>query len=188
MTINLLSAPPSIAPIPGKMKIERLFCLFVYILLKQQYLPTSSYIWRFGPQSLELCRRIRRCGLVGGGVSLGVGFEDSKAHTILIAISLPHDFGSCKILATAPLPCLPACCHAAHHDGHTLTIWNCKQVLERFIYKLPWPLGPFTGIVKWLRHLSFVIVFLLLSTKIYCTTGNLQAPSIPNITFPFELH
>jgi hypothetical protein len=31
-----------------------------------------------------------RCGFGGGGVSLQVGFEVSKIHTILNGLSLPH--------------------------------------------------------------------------------------------------
>jgi hypothetical protein len=38
--------------------------------------PIGSYIWMFGHKEMELFERIRgirRCGFVGGNVSLGVG-------------------------------------------------------------------------------------------------------------------
>ena len=43
--------------------------------------PTGSDIWilKSSGSDTERIRRIRRCGLVGGGVSLGMGFEVSKA-------------------------------------------------------------------------------------------------------------
>ena len=45
--------------------------------------PIGSYIGMLSHQGVELfdrIKRIRRCGLVGGSVSLGVSFEVSKAQ------------------------------------------------------------------------------------------------------------
>lgn len=41
------------------------------------------------PQLVELFGRIRRCGFVGGGVSLGVDFGFSKAQTFPISFLCP---------------------------------------------------------------------------------------------------
>lgn len=43
----------------------------------------GSYIWVLSHQGVELLeriRRIRKCGLVEGGVSLGMGFKVTKIH------------------------------------------------------------------------------------------------------------
>ena len=44
--------------------------------------PLGSSVIIFGPQQVELYGKDRECGLVGGGVSLGVGVEASNALTI----------------------------------------------------------------------------------------------------------
>jgi hypothetical protein len=57
--------------------------------------------------------RIRRCGLVRGGASLGVGFEVSKIHAILVSsLSASNLQIRCKLSAycSSAMPaCLPAC-------------------------------------------------------------------------------
>jgi len=59
----------------------------------------------------RLLRRIRRYGLVGGGVSLEVGFEISKAHTRpTLGSSLPPVCGSevsSQLLCQQHHACLP---------------------------------------------------------------------------------
>lgn len=67
---------------------------------------------------------IRSCGLLGGDVSLGEGFEVSKAQESPVSsLSLPPTYGlGCKLSATASAPCLPACCHSPCNDGHGLTL------------------------------------------------------------------
>lgn len=48
-------------------------------------------------------------------MSLGVGFELSKAHTIPVSFFLPCVCGSrCEFPATARVPFLPACHQAPH--------------------------------------------------------------------------
>lgn len=42
--------------------------------------PIGLYIWVFGFQLADCLGRIRWCSLTGGGVSLGLGFEDWNAH------------------------------------------------------------------------------------------------------------
>lgn len=96
----------------------------------------------------------RRCDLVGGGVLLQVGLEISKAmpgtdclclyHFLPpslcpppIPIPLPASNFWIKytLSATAPVPCLPACCCAPCHDwswSHTL---NCKQVSNEVLFE-----------------------------------------------------
>jgi hypothetical protein len=70
----------------------------------------------------NILRRVRKCDLVEGGVSLREGFEVSKIHTrpslLLSASNFPTQ---CKLSAAALVPvCLPVCCHALC-DGHQLT-------------------------------------------------------------------
>ena len=38
---------------------------------------TDSYIKMLAHQAVELLEKIKRCGIVGGGVPLGMGFEVS---------------------------------------------------------------------------------------------------------------
>lgn len=58
---------------------------------------------------------------VGKGESLGVAFEILKAMPFPVCFSLPLGcILRCKLSATALAPCLPDCCHALCHDGHTL--------------------------------------------------------------------
>lgn len=71
--------------------------------------------------------KIRRCGLFGGGMSLGVDFEISKAYDILSSflvclscLSVSCLWVRCKLSANAPYPCLPACYNNPHHNGYGL--------------------------------------------------------------------
>ena len=49
------------------------------------------------------------CGLVGGGMSLGMGFEVSKVHA-RPSIPQPSAYGSGgKLSAVVPAPCLKVC-------------------------------------------------------------------------------
>lgn len=54
-------------------------------------------------------------------------------------VSLSSTFGSgCELAATAAAAHLPACCQAAHPDGHGLTLWDLTPALsEHFFCKLP---------------------------------------------------
>lgn len=49
-------------------------------------LPIGSNIWMLGPKVVDYLGNIRKCGLVGGAVSLGVmgGGEVSKVHIISV--------------------------------------------------------------------------------------------------------
>lgn len=60
--------------------------------------------------------------------------EASKVNTkpclfpppLLSSLSASWLWIKCKLLATAPTPCLSACCHVPRHHGFIL--WNSKQV------------------------------------------------------------
>lgn len=82
-----------------------------------------------GPHNLIGSGTIRRYGFVGVGMaslekcaSVGVGFEDSDAQdTIqyLSAFPIAYKIG---LSATSPVLCLPAHCHAPHHDDNGLNL------------------------------------------------------------------
>lgn len=65
-------------------------------------------------------RRIRRYNLVGGTVSLGVGFGVLKAQSRpnLSPFLLPAD--PVVELSTTLAPCLSVCCHVSNHDDSGL--------------------------------------------------------------------
>lgn len=75
--------------------------------------------------------RIGRCGFVGGGVSLGVGFEVSKVHMIP---SFSHSAsclcGGCKISVIAL-----AGCYVPHRDGHGSSSETVSKPLIRCLFK-----------------------------------------------------
>lgn len=74
----------------------------------------------FGPLLVEP-GRTKRCGLLGGVMSLGAGFEVSNQSILgALSLSLPPLGISCSSSATAPAPYLPAGCRGLHHDGHRL--------------------------------------------------------------------
>ena len=70
-----------------------------------------------GVALFEKSKRIRRYGLVGGSVSLGVGVEVSKAHAKL-RISASGSEWSSQLL----LQCMPARCHALCCDDNGLNL------------------------------------------------------------------
>ena len=53
--------------------------------------------------------------LIGGRVSLGAGFEVSKAHLFLVSFPCHMLMGQ---NVSSQLLLWPACCHAPCHDGH----------------------------------------------------------------------
>jgi hypothetical protein len=62
----------------------------------------------------------RRCGLVGGSMSLWVSFEASEAqarpqcHSLFLLSADPN----IELSATSPVPCLPVChCASCHNDS-----------------------------------------------------------------------
>ena len=64
------------------------------------------------------------------------GFEVSEAqvwpvwHSLFLLPANPD----VELVATSPAPCLPACCHASHHDDNGLNL--CKTPLMKcFLYK-----------------------------------------------------
>lgn len=70
---------------------------------------------------------IRGMVFIGGGVSLGVGFEVSEVCTIPTEHSMLCLRDRCKLSTTAPALCKPACCHTPLHDVYALTFWNHKH-------------------------------------------------------------
>ena len=80
----------------------------------------------FSSQLVNCLGRIGKCGLVGEGVSLGVGFEVSEAH------AWPSDDMSSQPLLQGRACLLDAPCH-----GHGLTLGNCKQApIKCFLLKV----------------------------------------------------
>jgi hypothetical protein len=101
------------------------------------------------PSWWDYLGRIRRCGLVGGGVSLGVGFEGLNNHAFLsqplslhgCCLSMRTLSYSSSIMQACLLPCSP-------QGGHELTLWNYKSPINCFFYKLPWSWYLFSAIGK----------------------------------------
>lgn len=100
--------------------------------------PPLVYIWMSGFQLVDCLRRIRRCHLIGGGVSLGLGFEASKTHDRFnLALFLLCACGS-DVSSQLLLQYLSGC-HSSCHDSHGLTTWNCKQAQVNTLSSvLPW--------------------------------------------------
>lgn len=63
-------------------------------------------------------------------VSLGMGFEVSKAQSILSQLFLPHASGSLCGLSTAPAPYLPARYHASCYDHNRLLLFESVSPQE----------------------------------------------------------
>lgn len=82
------------------------------------------YIYMFGSQFVDFLGRIVRCGLVGRGGSLMVGFEVSKTHARLnlTLFLLPACRSGYKLSVMAPAPSLPAPTMISHSDGHKLIL------------------------------------------------------------------
>ena len=76
-------------------------------------------------QEVALLEKDWGCGLVGGSMSLRVGFEVSKAQASprvsLSLFQLPVDL-DIELTAIFLTPCLPLCHHGPHHndDGPNL--------------------------------------------------------------------
>ena len=72
---------------------------------------------------MALFRRIRRCGLVGGTMTLGVGFELSKAYARPSGsvFLLPVD-SDVDLTTASPAPCLPTCRHVSYHEDNGLNL------------------------------------------------------------------
>jgi hypothetical protein len=65
----------------------------------------------------------------------GAGFEVSDAKVGLVSLSflLPVD-QNVKLSAPSRAPCLPACCHASHHEDNRLNPENCKPVQIKYFH------------------------------------------------------
>ena len=65
-----------------------------------------------------------KCGLVGGGVSLGEGFEvsDAQARIKWLSFFLLPANPDVELSGSSPAPCLPGHYHASHHDGDGLNL------------------------------------------------------------------
>lgn len=88
---------------------------------------------------LEQLRKIRRCGFVGGGVSLGMGIEVSKyqAQPSLAPFHCLQLVGRCELSAAAPDPCLRVCCSAPWWCANTTSETVRKPHLSAFLCKVP---------------------------------------------------
>lgn len=93
---------------------------------------------------IELFGKLRRLSLAGEAVSHGLrlwGFK-SSCHVQLdllpftppLTCALVH-VDQMWALSYSPSKMLPACSHALCHDGHGLTLWDCKA--NSLSYKLP---------------------------------------------------
>ena len=102
----------------------------------------------------ERIKQIRRCGLVGGSVSLEMSFEVSKVCVKCgVSFSLPFACESApNCFSSTKLTCLPLC---SHNDNNGLTSEKVsKPLLKCFFYKLNWSWHLFTATEQWVRHVS----------------------------------
>ena len=106
-----------------------------YVLVWMRMAPMAHRFECLGHSGWNCLGRIRRCGLAGGGVSLTVSFEVSKA------MPTPHLFPSHNsqwalwVLledkdASSQLWLRCSACLVPHstHDGHWFTLWNCREI------------------------------------------------------------
>ena len=102
--------------------------------------PPACLFEYMAPSSWNHLRRLRKGGLVGGGVSLGVGSEVSKAsYCSAIALSTCACGLGSELLASAPSLCPPAYCYVPVMVAMGfLTCWNWKPPTNYSFYKLPW--------------------------------------------------
>lgn len=91
----------------------------------------SMYFW-LSPQLINCLKRIKKCGLVGGSLSLGVGFKVSKAHSrpssSLFLYLLPMD-QDVKLSAVAPEPWLSVFCHDDNGLSESVSKTSIKDFL-----------------------------------------------------------
>ena len=88
--------------------------------------PIAPYSWILCHQWVELFKRIRRCGLIGGIVPLGVELWGFGSHCQAQSPSSAASESGCRSLTTAPAPCPPVP-PAPCHDDNGPCLWNCKQ-------------------------------------------------------------
>ena len=101
--------------------IDHLICGYIYLWwFESKWSPLARKEW----YCLKICPFRSRCGLAGGGVSLGMGFDVSEAqvrpsvHCLFLMPANPDVEPS----ATSPAPCLNVCCHASHDDDNGLKL------------------------------------------------------------------
>jgi hypothetical protein len=63
---------------------------------------------------------IRRCGLVGGSVALGVGSEAQASPSV--TLSPVHSDLGVELSAPSPIPCMPVCRHTSCNDNNGLNL------------------------------------------------------------------
>ena len=73
-----------------------------------------------GPYRLTEKGIIRRCGLVGVGVSLALKFQMLQLGPVSFILPAACQSG-CRTLTTSPAP-VPVFQHASHHDENGLTL------------------------------------------------------------------
>ena len=127
-------------------------------------IPTALCVWMFGPELVELVDhlgRIRKCGLVGAGVTLRLRFEVSKVHTKPSVSPFPSWSPSnltsylrsgCKLLAIATTTCLPVAMLPTmvvmESPSGTISKPPIKHFLNCFAH------GSSHRIKQWVRHME----------------------------------
>lgn len=111
--------------------------------------PIGSATWILGAQLVELVGKIRRCNLVGGGVSLGMGFEVSEDHSIPSVFSVFSSYLRCELLD------IPVTTPSLHRHGL-------------------WLLGTVSLIKCFLLYFALVIAFYHSNRKVTSTHGFIE--------------
>lgn len=97
--------------------IHILFLTILWLVLMTM-VPRGSSIWIFCFQFVELLQKAWERWLLEDVCHCGMGSVVSNAHnTPVNCLSFSYLWIGFKLLTAAPMLC---------HDGHRLTLWNCK--------------------------------------------------------------
>lgn len=79
--------------------------------------PIGSYLCVFNPQLVNCLGRIKMCGPLGGGMSLGLGYKISQTHVWPnpSLSALPRDLDIKLSTTVQHYTCLPDCHSDPHH-------------------------------------------------------------------------
>ena len=113
-------------------------------VMRHQGLLETKFPWNFLPQDCGQAFGLvtqtplewvwqSRCSLIGGSVTVGVGFGALLLGDHQIVFSWVPSEQDVE-LSAPPAPCLPGCCSAFHLDDNGLTLWTCKPAPIKYCF------------------------------------------------------